>query len=323
MAGRENPATKYEGHQKHFRGTLVALRLGRGLTLFQADRGRRYQAKNEDYVRLDTQHRAFKERQLGRNFLAPIDEVLNDGSDYRKGVLDIGTGTGIWAREIAAEYPDADVIGLDLSPMQSRKGVPPNCKFVVHDASKGFPFPTGFFEVVHCRLLMSGIRDWRAFIDEAVRVVRPGGLLVMVECDGWRHLNSGTEEEQRALAPGFFKLRDYIIKGLRLRGLDAEAGSTTVPNLLMAHPGLEEFNKVYAPLPMWPWSDDPVLRRVGEHMLVDARELPEACRKLVVDVCDISNDEYNQLVRGWRDDVGKPGVTSLFPVWHNWAFKAE
>ncbi|KAL9028640.1 MAG: hypothetical protein Q9196_003032, partial [Gyalolechia fulgens] len=33
-------------------------------------------------------------------------------------ILDIGTGTGIWAIEMAEQYPDAQVIGTDLSPIQ-------------------------------------------------------------------------------------------------------------------------------------------------------------------------------------------------------------
>ena len=35
-----------------------------------------------------------------------------------KNMLDIGTGTGIWAMEMADRYPDATVIGTDLSPVQ-------------------------------------------------------------------------------------------------------------------------------------------------------------------------------------------------------------
>ena len=33
-------------------------------------------------------------------------------------ILDIGTGTGIWVMEMADEYPDAQIIGTDLSPIQ-------------------------------------------------------------------------------------------------------------------------------------------------------------------------------------------------------------
>lgn len=33
-------------------------------------------------------------------------------------ILDIGTGTGIWAIDMADKYPMAEVIGTDLSPIQ-------------------------------------------------------------------------------------------------------------------------------------------------------------------------------------------------------------
>lgn len=35
-----------------------------------------------------------------------------------KNVLDIGTGTGIWAIDFADEHPEAQVTGVDLSPIQ-------------------------------------------------------------------------------------------------------------------------------------------------------------------------------------------------------------
>lgn len=33
-------------------------------------------------------------------------------------IIDIGTGTGIWAIEMAEQYPESTVIGTDLSPVQ-------------------------------------------------------------------------------------------------------------------------------------------------------------------------------------------------------------
>ena len=35
-----------------------------------------------------------------------------------KRVLDLGTGSGIWAIEYADAHPEADVTGVDLSPVQ-------------------------------------------------------------------------------------------------------------------------------------------------------------------------------------------------------------
>lgn len=43
----------------------------------------------------------------GRLHLSPI-------GDNPQEVLDIGTGTGIWAIDMADKYPSANVVGVDL-----------------------------------------------------------------------------------------------------------------------------------------------------------------------------------------------------------------
>lgn len=35
-------------------------------------------------------------------------------------ILDLGTGTGIWAIDMADKYPEAEVIGVDLSVIQPK-----------------------------------------------------------------------------------------------------------------------------------------------------------------------------------------------------------
>ena len=46
-----------------------------------------------------------------KSHLAPL------GPNIQK-ALDVGTGTGIWAIDFADEFPSAQVIGTDLSPIQ-------------------------------------------------------------------------------------------------------------------------------------------------------------------------------------------------------------
>lgn len=60
------------------------------------------------------QHHLFLLTLDGELFNAPIKDL--EGGLHN--VLDIATGTGIWAIEFASQFPSAHVIGTDLSPIQ-------------------------------------------------------------------------------------------------------------------------------------------------------------------------------------------------------------
>jgi tRNA G46 methylase TrmB len=57
-----------------------------------------------------------------------------------KYVLDIATGTGIWAREFAEQNPSSYVIGSDLSAIQPETLLP-NLAFTKDDAEDVWVFP--------------------------------------------------------------------------------------------------------------------------------------------------------------------------------------
>jgi ubiquinone/menaquinone biosynthesis C-methylase UbiE len=92
--------------------------------------------------------------------------------------LDLGTGTGTGALAIARLFPDAEVVGADLSePMieQARRkvaaGDAARVRFEVADASK-LPYPDGSFDLVT-------LSNMIPFFDELARVVAPGGAVAI------------------------------------------------------------------------------------------------------------------------------------------------
>jgi tRNA G46 methylase TrmB len=56
--------------------------------------------------RLDLHHEVLFDLLHGKHHLAPLENPER--------ILDIGTGTGIWAMDVAVDYPEAEVIGIDL-----------------------------------------------------------------------------------------------------------------------------------------------------------------------------------------------------------------
>ncbi len=64
--------------------------------------------------RLNQQHHCFTLLKGGRLHLAPL-----PSTPFR--ILDVGTGTGIWCIQMAEQYPTAEIIGIDISPIQPEK----------------------------------------------------------------------------------------------------------------------------------------------------------------------------------------------------------
>jgi SAM-dependent methyltransferase len=86
-------------------------------------------------------------------------------------VLDLGTGTGSVARILAQRFPNADIVGVDLSPRMigeaRARTDAPNVRYDVADAQH-LPFADGAFDLV---VLANVI----PFFDELARVVASGG----------------------------------------------------------------------------------------------------------------------------------------------------
>ena len=95
-------------------------------------------------------------------------------------VLDIACGTGnqlIANRTIA---PAARLVGIDasLGMLREARGKAPGLAWIEGDAS-ALPLASGVFEFVGCQFAFHHFRNKRGMLGEALRVLRPGGRLVL------------------------------------------------------------------------------------------------------------------------------------------------
>jgi SAM-dependent methyltransferase len=131
-----------------------------------------------EHQRLDFQHYLLYSV-LGTHAAAPIGEQV-------RSVLDVATGTGRWAHEMARSFPNAQVIGLDMEEPTNPLEGPDNYTFLQGNLFAGLPFADHTFDYVHQRFLVLALpaKQWPFVIAELVRVTRPGGYIELVEGGG-------------------------------------------------------------------------------------------------------------------------------------------
>ncbi|KAJ6577638.1 S-adenosyl-L-methionine-dependent methyltransferase [Mycena capillaripes] len=159
--------------------------------------------------RLDELHVALTRYFDGKLSLAPIDAT---DIPPRK-ILDLGCGSGAWAIQAAIEFPAAEVLAIDISPLPNRN-IPANMSFKLQDLSKELDIEKHTFDIVHARFVM--IPDGESAVKRAAELVKPGGVLILEDLDISPMLQTGGHAVQHHTS--------RILELFRSRKADAELG---------------------------------------------------------------------------------------------------
>ena len=193
---------------------------------------------NTEIQRLDFQHYVLRAILRG-NYAAPI---TASGSPHD--ILDVGTGTGRWAIEMATLFPHANVIGMDVvtpaadSQTAANDRRPENYVFLQGSVLDGLPFPDGTFDLTHQRLLVAAIpaTRWPGVVADLVRVTRPGGWVEMVEA------------VPAIGSPAMNQLREWLVTVSMGRGVDTRITNHIGDFLQQAGAQNVRFRQVDVPL---------------------------------------------------------------------------
>ncbi|KAH6995780.1 S-adenosyl-L-methionine-dependent methyltransferase [Ilyonectria sp. MPI-CAGE-AT-0026] len=175
--------------------SILEYRIINGRT-YHAERGdAQYWASNDAQANesLDVIHHTSTLVLDGKLYLAPLNK------ERLTKVLDVGTGTGIWAIDFGDEFPEVEVVGTDVSPIQP-SWVPPNVKFEIEDFTLDWTFADESVDYVHMRFLYGSVPDWNSLFKKAYQVCKPGGWIESHEGDPMGYSDDDTLKDGTALA---------------------------------------------------------------------------------------------------------------------------
>ncbi|KAI5808401.1 S-adenosyl-L-methionine-dependent methyltransferase [Pyronema omphalodes] len=229
------------------------------------ENGRRYHAyygpdkylmptDEKEQDRLDLHHEMMRMVWNDKLHEAPLEEPHR--------ILDIGTGTGIWAIDMADQYPMAEVIGTDLSPIQP-DWVPVNCRFEVDDAMLEWTFKDDYFDFIHCRNIASGVSDWDHLVTQLMRCSRPGGYVELCEYSITVECDDGTMKPDNGVKVCTDYLRESMIK------MGRPPPELEMMKMVLEKAGFEDIHASEVKEPMGPWPKDPRQKRIGAMSLLN------------------------------------------------------
>ncbi|RKK73056.1 hypothetical protein BFJ69_g9620 [Fusarium oxysporum] len=189
----------------------------------------------------------------GALYLAPIPKDI-------KNAIDIGTGTGIWAIDFADSFPDAQVIGTDVSPIQPG-WIPPNLRFDIEDCTQEWTFAPNSQDYIHFRWLVGSIVDWDQLFKEAYRCLKPGGYIESHEALSRMDCDDGTITEKSAM----HQWGKFFVEGGRKIGRSFTIVEDGVQRSAMEKAGFVNLVERDFKVPIGGWPKDPKMKEIGKY----------------------------------------------------------
>lgn len=202
--------------------------------------------------RMDQQFWLIKAAQGGQLFLAP---VKNPNT-----ILDVGTGTGVWAFSVADHmFPNARITGIDLSPIQPRE-VPVNVVFEQQDCTDlDWCRPLGSFDFIYAQSLFGSLQDYAQYLITARKYLTPGkGWIECCEVDPIPYTDDNTIPAEWGLS----KWSKWIVYATQEAGRPLRIAHNV--RKWMVEAGYVDIEEVIIKIPIGSWPANTQLKKLGK-----------------------------------------------------------
>ncbi|KAG8923725.1 hypothetical protein FRC00_005934, partial [Tulasnella sp. 408] len=205
---------------------------------------------------------------------------------------DIGTGSGAWAIAMARQFPDADVVGLDLVPVNSSSSPQRAAsQLPLRNLRRKWrvgPLPIGCIQHRSHPNDASGVKNYHELFRQVHRILRPGGVLLVQEAPfAAFDANKDRVRAEKPEDPGFTwfnRLISTATEATKSRN-PSFADIERVHEILSGMSGdlWESVSGSYFFLPVGPWATDRTIeRRAGELMRTSAIRIATTARPTLI-----------------------------------------
>lgn len=160
--------------------------------------------------------------------------------------------------DFADDFPNAEVIGTDVSPIQPA-WVPPNVKFELDDCNREWTWNEDSFDFIHLRLLNGVVSDWFSLFRNAFRCARPGGYVESLTTSACVHSDDGSVKKGSALE----QWHSIFWEGGKKLGRTFKVLEDDLQKMAMEEAGFVDITVKDLKIPLGAWPEDKKLAEIG------------------------------------------------------------
>ncbi|KAJ3537848.1 hypothetical protein NM208_g6153 [Fusarium decemcellulare] len=286
--------TRLESSTASIASSILQYRTIQGRTFHSEKYNTEYFAPNDDQqsASMDITHHYLSLLLDNKLFLAPLKQNIQ---------------ARIWAIDFADEYPNAQVIGTDLSPIQPT-WIPPNVKFELEDATDTWTWPEDTFDFIHIRYLVAPSPIGTSYLRRrTVGASQVAGDDSTVDDDyALQTWNSLAVEGGKKLGRSFC----IVEEGLQ------------VPSIRSA--GFVDIQEANYKVPVGSWAKDPKLQEVGQFLRSTMENDAEGYTIMLWNqVMGWPEDEYQVFLMSFRKALKNKRYHGYMKLRYVWAQKPE